>query len=172
MSSPASPEPGSLAWRITVATLAHRFFSLIHDEETAKLIEQPADAGKAGAWPLAYFDVYLQKIGVPPGSTTAMGRMLDGMERAGLLLRAGWWANMTGVPMRGQLYTSQECDRRRPSAISGYRRRWARATAVAISNGRSHRLAGFRRPSSGRRSRRSLRTICGIRARLWRYRRA
>jgi hypothetical protein len=55
--TPATPDlqPGSLAWRITVATLAHEFFALIHDAHTAQLIEQPADAGKANAWPLAYF---------------------------------------------------------------------------------------------------------------------
>jgi hypothetical protein len=104
---PASLTPGSLASRITVATHAYRFFGLIHDEQTAQLINQPADAGKASAWPLAYFNLYLQKIGVPNGSVTAMGRILDGMERAGLLLRAGWWANMTSVPMQGQLYISQ-----------------------------------------------------------------
>jgi hypothetical protein len=102
-------EPGSLAWRLTVATLAHRFFALIHDAETAKLIGQPADAGTAGAWPLVYFTLYLQELGVPTGETTALTRILSEMERAGLLLRAGWWANpvMVGVPMQGQLYVSQ-----------------------------------------------------------------
>jgi hypothetical protein len=68
-------DPGSLAWRITVATLAHRFFGLIHDAETAKLIDQPADAGKAGAWPLVYFTLYLQKRGIPTGETTDLARM-------------------------------------------------------------------------------------------------
>lgn len=108
---PAAPdlEPGSLAWRITVATLAHRFFGLIHDAETAKLINQPADAGKAGAWPLAYFTLYLQKRGITVGDATALARILNEMERTGLLMRAGWWANpaMLGVPMQGQLYVSQ-----------------------------------------------------------------
>jgi hypothetical protein len=47
--------PGSPAWRIQVATLAHRFFALIHDANTAQLINQPADAGKVAAWPVAYF---------------------------------------------------------------------------------------------------------------------
>lgn len=101
------PEPGSLAWRISVATLAHRFFGLIHDPHTAQLIDQPADVGKAGAWPLAYFTLYLQKIGVPSGDMAALARILGGMERVGLLLRAGWWAGMVGAPMQGQLYISQ-----------------------------------------------------------------
>lgn len=108
---PATPdlEPGSLVWRITVATLAHRFFGLIHDAETAKLIDQPADAGKAGAWPLVYFTLYLQKRGIPTGDATALARILNEMERTGLLMRAGWWANpvMVGIPMQGQLYVSQ-----------------------------------------------------------------
>lgn len=108
---PATPdlEPGTLAWRITVATLAHRFFGLIHDAGTAKLIDQPADAGKTAAWPVAYFSLYLQKRGVPTGESTDMIRILNEMERAGLLLRAGWWANpvMVGAPMFGQLYVSQ-----------------------------------------------------------------
>lgn len=108
---PATPdlEPGSLPWRITVATLAHRFFGLIHDAETAKLIDQPADAGKAGAWPLVYFAHYLQKRGIPTGDATALARILNEMERTGLLMRAGWWGNpvMVGIPMQGQLYVSQ-----------------------------------------------------------------
>ncbi|ETZ33170.1 trypsin family protein [Mycobacterium intracellulare MIN_061107_1834] len=92
-----------------MATLAHRFFGLIHDAETAKLINQPADAGKAGAWPLAYFTLYLQKRGITVGDATALARILNEMERTGLLMRAGWWANpaMLGVPMQGQLYVSQ-----------------------------------------------------------------
>ncbi|WP_322857769.1 S1 family peptidase [Mycobacterium shigaense] len=90
-----------------MATQAHRFFSLIHDPGIAQLIGQPADAGKADAWPLAYFNLYLQKIGVQGGNTTALGRILEGMEQAGLLLRAGWWTKLAGVPMQGQLYISQ-----------------------------------------------------------------
>lgn len=106
---PATPdlEPGTLTWRITVATLAHRFFGLIHDAETAKLIDQPADAGKAGAWPLAYFTLYLQKRGIPVGDATALARILNEMERTGLLMRAGWRADMAGWPMQGQLYIAQ-----------------------------------------------------------------
>ena len=90
-----------------MATLAHRFFSLIHDPDAAQLIDQPADAGKAGAWPLAYFSLYLQKIDFPRGDMTAMARILAEMERVGLLLRAGWRADMAGLPMQGQLYISQ-----------------------------------------------------------------
>jgi S1-C subfamily serine protease len=99
--------PGSLAWRIQVATLAHRFFGMIHDPNVAQLINQPADAGKAGAWPVAYFELYLQKIGVPTGEATVVSRMLDEMARAGLLMRAGWRPDMGGLPMMGELYISQ-----------------------------------------------------------------
>jgi hypothetical protein len=99
--------PGSLAWRIQVATLAHRFFGLIHDTNTAQLINQPAEAGTAGAWPVAYFTLYLQKVGVPVGDAAALCRLLVAMEAAGLLMRAGWRADMVGLPMQGQLYISQ-----------------------------------------------------------------
>jgi S1-C subfamily serine protease len=104
---PPSLEPGSLAWRITIATLAHRFFGLIHDETTAKLIEQPADAGQANAWPVAYFLLYLQKSGIPAGEGFGYGRILGAMERAGLLMNCGWRHDMIGFPMVGQLYISQ-----------------------------------------------------------------
>jgi S1-C subfamily serine protease len=99
--------PGRLGWKVTVATLAHRFFSLIHDSYTAGLISQPQDANKAGAWPVAYFNLYLQKIGVNTGGATDLGQMFAAMEHAGLLMRAGWRADMVGVPMHGQLYISQ-----------------------------------------------------------------
>jgi S1-C subfamily serine protease len=100
-------EPGSLAWRIQIATLAHIFFAVIHDANIAQLINQPADAGKASAWPVAYFTLYLQKLGVPASGATAVDRILNAMERAGLLMRAGWRADMGGLPMFGQLYISQ-----------------------------------------------------------------
>jgi S1-C subfamily serine protease len=100
-------EPGSLAWRITVATLAHRFFAVIHDANIAQLINQPADAGTASAWPVAYFTLYLQKVGLPASGAMAVDRILNSMERAGLLLRAGWRPDMGGMPMFGQLYISQ-----------------------------------------------------------------
>jgi len=99
--------PGSLGWRIQVATLAHRFFGMIHDPKVAQLIEQPADGGKAGAWPVAYFTLYLQKLGVPGGNASAVIRILSAMEHVGLLMRAGWRADMVGWPMQGQLYISQ-----------------------------------------------------------------
>jgi hypothetical protein len=105
--APIDVEPGSLAWRIQVATLAHRFFGLIHDANTARVIDQPADAGQAVARPVAYFNLYLQKIGFPSGGMTALSRILAEMERAGLLMRAGWRNDMVGWPMQGQLYISQ-----------------------------------------------------------------
>jgi transposase-like protein/S1-C subfamily serine protease len=98
--------PRSLAWRITVGSLAYRFFALIHDPETAQLINQPQDAGQAGAWPVAYLNLYLQKVGMP-SDAWELGQILDAMARAGLLLPAGWRADMVGWPMQGQLYISQ-----------------------------------------------------------------
>jgi hypothetical protein len=99
--------PGSLDWRIVLATWAHGFFSLIHDQEVAELISQPQDAGTAGAWPLAYFTLYLQKRGFPAGEMAEVVRILLAMERAGLLFRCGWRHDMTGWPMQGQLYIAQ-----------------------------------------------------------------
>jgi len=91
-----------------LATLAHRFFSIVHDGDTAHLINQPEDAGKVGgAWPVAYFHLYLQKIGFPGADPAVLSGTLCAMERAGLLLRAGWRADMVGMPMMGQLYVSQ-----------------------------------------------------------------
>jgi hypothetical protein len=61
----AELEPGTLIWRITFATLAHRFFALIHSRETAEMIGQPQDAGTAGPWPVAYFSLYCQRRAHP-----------------------------------------------------------------------------------------------------------
>lgn len=98
--------PGTLEWRITIATAAHRFFGLVHDRKVAEKIGQPQDADKAGAWPVAYFTLYLQKIGVP-SDAWGVGRILIAMENTGLLLRCGWRPEMVGSPMQGQLYISE-----------------------------------------------------------------
>ena len=105
--SPVDVEPGSLAHRISLATLAYRFFGLVHNADTARLIDQPQDVGRAGAWPVAYFNLYLQKIGFPAGELAGVSRILAEMERGGLLMRAGWRHDMVGWPMQGQLYISQ-----------------------------------------------------------------
>ncbi|HUO37075.1 MAG TPA: hypothetical protein VMU34_04165, partial [Mycobacterium sp.] len=71
--------PGTLPWRITVATLAYRFFGLIHDPGIAQLIDRPAEAGQANAWSVALFNLYLQKSGIPMGESTAVNRILAAM---------------------------------------------------------------------------------------------
>jgi Trypsin-like peptidase domain len=103
---PKKLKHGSLTWRIAIATAAHRFFGLIHDAEVATLIEQPQDAGTAGAWPVVYFSMYLQKLGFPGGSMSDISRILADMERLGLLLPAGWRSDLTGAPVQGQLFIS------------------------------------------------------------------
>jgi Trypsin-like peptidase domain len=93
---------------VQVATLAHRFFALIHDADAAQLINQPADAGTTDAWPVAYFHLYLQKIDFPRAADPGvLSGILCAMESAGLLLRAGWRSDLIGTPMMGQLYVSQ-----------------------------------------------------------------
>jgi S1-C subfamily serine protease len=112
-SSAASPSdaqqhpPGSLGWKILVASAAFRFFGLIHEPEICEVIGQPDQAGKAGAWPVAYFSKYLQARGLAGGGLRAMLRILLAMEEAGFLLRAGWDSRMHGVPVQGQLYIAQ-----------------------------------------------------------------
>jgi hypothetical protein len=55
---------------------------------------------------VAYLYLYLQKVGMP-SDAWELGQILDAMARAGLLLPAGWRADMVGWPMQGQLYISQ-----------------------------------------------------------------
>lgn len=105
---PEAPEikPGTLAWRIVIATTAYRFFGVVHHTEAAKLIDQPQDAGKTGAWPVAYFSLYLQKSGFPGGTLSEIARIFADMERLGLLLCAGWRTDLNGAPLQGKLYVS------------------------------------------------------------------
>ena len=44
------------------------------------MINQPQDADKAGTWPVAYFTLYLQKLGVPDGDMAEVSRILLAME--------------------------------------------------------------------------------------------
>lgn len=97
----------SLQWRIVIATLAYRFFGLIHGKETAELINQPQDAGRAGAWPVAYFSLYLQKRGLKSGDMGAVARVLRALENAGLLLPCGWLSTWGFSPLQGQMYIAQ-----------------------------------------------------------------
>jgi hypothetical protein len=98
---------GSLQWRIVIATLAYRFFSLIHSEEIAGLINHPRDAGTAVPWPVAYFQLYLQKRGLKSGDMGDMARILRGLERSGHLLPCGWRTDIPTAPMMGQAYITQ-----------------------------------------------------------------
>ena len=106
-------EPGSLAWRITVARTAYAFFNPRHPQRaaTAGLINKPFQEATFDVWNVSDFTRYLQKIGMQPGDAAAVTRILGGMERAALLLSAGWDA---GYPLLGQRYVSQG----RPSAQS------------------------------------------------------
>lgn len=107
-SSVADAPTGSLMWRIRVATLAHRFFAVVHDSGAAQLIDRPADAGRTdSAWSVAHFIMYLQKLGFKATPLQVLSEILCGMERAGLIMRAGWYADLANAPMVGQLYISQ-----------------------------------------------------------------
>lgn len=71
------------------------------------MIDQPDQAGQAGAWPVAYFSKYLQARGLASGALRPMLRILLALEHAGFLMRAGWDTRMHGLPLQGQLYISQ-----------------------------------------------------------------
>jgi S1-C subfamily serine protease len=93
----------SAEWRVLVANWAFRFFSLIHDPEMAKLIGKSIDPTMTDFWCVADFTNYLGKIGLS-GGLGQVTRILSAMERAGLLLRAGWHLQ---IPIMGQQYVSQ-----------------------------------------------------------------
>jgi hypothetical protein len=101
-------EPGSLTWRITVARWAHTFFNPIGDRSAiAELIGKPYKPDTFEAWSVGDFNTYLTKSGVKGGSATLVALVLDAMQRAALLLPAGWDQRMIGYPQVGQLYVSQ-----------------------------------------------------------------
>jgi hypothetical protein len=104
--SPSDLVPGTLAWRLQIATLAHRkFFNIFgQDQETADLIGKPYVEGTFNAYNVNDFIKYVQAVGYAPGSGTVIPRILGAMERAGLLMSAGW---TQGYPMLGQQYITQ-----------------------------------------------------------------
>jgi S1-C subfamily serine protease len=102
---------GSLQYRIAIAALAYRFFGLIHDEATAKLIGHPEDANTAGPWPVAYFGIYLQKQGLVGGDMGEYARILRALQNAGLLLPCGWRADLPVAPMMGEAFITQGSNR-------------------------------------------------------------
>jgi len=98
--------PGTLEWRINVAETAHWFFNPVHPQRAAMaaLIDKPFQQGVFDIWNASDFTKYIQKIGMQPGDATAIIRILSAMERAGLLLYAGWDAGCTFL---GHRYVQQ-----------------------------------------------------------------
>jgi hypothetical protein len=100
--------PGSLGWRIQVARCAHRFFNPIEDRRAiAELIGRPHDPNTFEAWSVGDFTKYLPEAGFQSADGSAVARILDAMQRAALLMPAGWDVRMVGFPFVGQLYVSQ-----------------------------------------------------------------
>lgn len=105
-SSAASPSdaqqhpPGSLGWKILVASAAFRFFGLIHEHEICEVIGQPDQAGKAGAWPVAYFSEYLQARGLAGGGLRAMLRILWQWKRPDSYCAPGGIRGCTACPCK------------------------------------------------------------------------
>jgi hypothetical protein len=113
VAEPIGTEPDSAAavtnapvdtdWRITVATLAQRFFNLIQTAEVAELAGAPFQEGTVMPWNVGHFHQYLQRSGVRGGSVREVGQILNAMAQAGLLLPNGW---DTTRPIFGQIYIS------------------------------------------------------------------
>lgn len=74
------------------------------DQQTADLIGKPYVEGTFNPYNVNDFIKYVQRVGYAPGSGTVIPRMLGAMERAGLLMSAGW---TQGYPMLGQQYITQ-----------------------------------------------------------------
>lgn len=72
-----------------IANWAFRFFSLNQDPEIAKLIGKTIKPKVIDYWCVSDFTKYLGKIGLS-GDLGQLTRILKAMERAGLLLAAGW----------------------------------------------------------------------------------
>jgi hypothetical protein len=102
----ADQVPGSLGWRLVVAGFAHTFFNPLGSDRAAnaELIGKPFTDEAFDAWNVADFMKYIQKLGLQPGDATAAPRLLAAMERAGLLMPAGWDPSF---PLHGQRYISQ-----------------------------------------------------------------
>ncbi|MBI3225932.1 MAG: trypsin-like peptidase domain-containing protein [Mycolicibacterium cosmeticum] len=98
--------PGSLGWQLIVAGFAHRFFDPFGPQRAkfAKSVGEPLTDTPFEGWAAGVFLRLLQQMGIQPGSATSVTRLLAAMERAGLLLSAGWDARF---PVLGQRYVSQ-----------------------------------------------------------------
>ncbi|WP_156616944.1 hypothetical protein [Mycobacterium sp. 852014-52144_SCH5372336] len=89
-----------------MAGTAHRFFNPLHPERAAMAaaIGRPFTDNAFEAWTANDFAKYLQSTEVAPGDASAITRILASMERAGLLMSAGWDSRL---PLLGQQYISQ-----------------------------------------------------------------
>ncbi|SKR67550.1 peptidase Do [Mycobacteroides abscessus subsp. abscessus] len=98
--------PKSLGWRLVVAGFAHSFFDPLGAgrASNAALIGKPFTDEPFEGWTVHDFVNYIQIKGLQPGDATATSRLLAAMERAGLLIAAGW---DTALPLLGQRYVSQ-----------------------------------------------------------------
>ena len=101
-----SDQPGSLAWRIWVAKVAHDFFDPLSPNRAAiaELINKPLTGAPFDAWPVNDFITYIIRSGIPPGDATAISRLVASMERVGLLIYFGWEDNLN---VYGQRYVAQ-----------------------------------------------------------------
>ena len=100
-----SLSPGSLEWRISVATYARDFFNPLADRsEMAALIGKQHDPGVISPWSVREFLAYLPKAGFQVGDTWSIVQILNAMQRVGVLAPVGWDASLAGLPFVGQLY--------------------------------------------------------------------
>lgn len=98
-------EPGTPEWRYQVAALAHKFFNLAHSEKVARWIGMTITPNVVDPWAVIDFYHYITKIGIrSSGSGEDVTRLCSAMERAGLLVPAGWHPKFT---LLGQQYISQ-----------------------------------------------------------------
>ncbi|EHB53783.1 hypothetical protein MycrhDRAFT_4246 [Mycolicibacterium rhodesiae JS60] len=101
----ATIEPNTPNWRLQVAAFAHKFFSLQHSETAARWIGKTLKPNVVDPWAVIDFLHYLTKIGVrTAGGGEDITPILGAMERAGLLIAAGWHPEFT---LLGQQYISQ-----------------------------------------------------------------
>jgi hypothetical protein len=101
---------GTTEWRVQVAALAHKFFSLQHSETAARWLGKTFEPNALDPWAVVDFLHYITKIGIESsGGGEDLTTILGGMERAGLLVQAGWHPEVT---LLGQQYIAQH----RPNA--------------------------------------------------------
>lgn len=103
--APVDLKPGTLAWRVNVAVCARWFFGLTQDHEVAAAIERTLTPNTFEPWTTEDLMQYLHTLNLPgAGHITELTRLLGAMERAGLLLAAGWDPRQS---LQGQRYITQ-----------------------------------------------------------------